>query len=257
MAATAGWCEPSLGSYGRAPDYAEQIRRLTRFLSPQVARFILSCDDGELLQSRRREITVVFCDLRGYTAFAEATPPDEVMAMLRRYHESLGRVITDFDGTLERFTGDGIMVYFDDPPVDAQAARAVRMAVRMRERLRPLCTSWRERGHLLDVGIGIALGPASVGTVGFEGRYDFAAIGPATNLGARLCAHAAPDQILICHRVYAAVRRLVHADPVGRLALRGFECDVTAYSVRGLTGEGAPAALESSSASGYDTARRA
>jgi len=219
-------------------DHDEQIRRLKRFLSPQVTRFILSCDEDELLQCRRREITVVFCDLRGYTAFTETTAPDDVMTFLRMYHRLLGRVITDFNGTIERFTGDGIMVYLDEPPIEAQAENAVRMALRLREGLAELCALWRRWGSDLDFGIGIALGLASVGTVGFEGRYDYAAIGPVTNLGSRLCARAARGQILINQRVYAAVQGMVDADLAGSLDLHGFHSRVTAYFVRDLKANG-------------------
>ena len=239
-------------------DPAEQIRRLKRFLSPQVARFIMSCDERELLQCRRREVTVVFCDLRGFTSFSEVAAPDVIMTVLRMYHEALGRLTIEFDGTVERFTGDGIMVYFEAPPIETQAARAVRMAVRMRARVRELCAAWRRWGHDLDVGMGVALGFASVGTVGFEGRYDYAAIGPVTNLGSRLCAHAAPGEILISESVYAAVRHLVDACPVDGLVLRGFPSRVIAYAVRDvITGASGPdACLESPTATGYDTGHR-
>jgi adenylate cyclase len=216
------------------PDYAEQVRRLKRFISPQVARFILSCNEGDLLQCQRREITVAFGDLRGFTSFAEAVPPEHLMAVVRMYHEVLGELIVEFDGTLERFTGDGIMVYFDEPPVEEQAERALAMAIRMRARVGDLCARWRRRGHQLDFGMGIAQGPASVGAVGFQGRYDYAAIGPVTNLSSRLCGHAGPGQILISQPVYRAIQRMVDAERVDGLALDGFPSEMTAYSVRDL-----------------------
>lgn len=214
--------------------HGEQIRRLRRFLSPQVAAFALSGDETELLQVKRREITVVFCDLRGFTAFAEVAAPEDVMDVLRRYHHALGSLVTAFDGTLERFAGDGIMVYFDQPTVEQQVAKAVRMALHVRERVSTLCALWRRWGYDLDVGIGIALGFASVGTVGFEGRYDYAAIGPVTNLASRLCARAAPGQILISQRLYASAQNTVDVEPVGNLTLPGFHGPVAAYSIRGL-----------------------
>jgi adenylate cyclase len=237
---------------------AEHVRRLQRFLSPQVRRFILSCDDQQLLQSQCREVTVVFCDLRGFTSFVESAPLEDVMMVLRTYHQVLGRLTAHFNGTLERFTGDGIMVYFDEPPVAEQAARAVRMSIHMRSGVRELCRRWRRRGYELDVGIGIALGLASVGTVGFEGRYDYAAIGPVTNLGSRLCAHAAPGQILISQRAYTAVQHLVDAEPVEALPLRGFRSRTVAYDVRDLKPEAVDgfAVLESSGVDGYDTVCR-
>jgi class 3 adenylate cyclase len=214
--------------------HGEQIRRLKRFLAPQVAQFALSCDETELRHVKRREITVLFCDLRGFTAFAEVAAPEDVMEVLRQYHHTLGSLVTAYDGTLERFTGDGVMVYFDQPAVETQAAKAVRMALRVRERVGQLCAVWRRWGYDLDLGIGIALGFASVGTIGFEGRYDYAAIGPVTNLASRLCEHAAPGQILISQRLYASIQHTVVADPVGSLTLGGFHGPVPAYSVRGL-----------------------
>ena len=214
--------------------HGEQIRRLKRFLAPQVAQFALSSDETELLRMKRREITVLFCDLRGFTAFAEVAAPEDVMEVLRRYHHTLGSLVTAYDGTLERFTGDGVMVYFDQPAVEKQVAKAVRMALRVRERVGQLCAVWRRWGYDLDLGIGIALGFASVGTIGFEGRYDYAAIGPVTNLASRLSAHAAPGQILISQRLYSSIQATVAAEPVGNLTLGGFHGPVPAYSVRGL-----------------------
>jgi adenylate cyclase len=238
--------------------HPEQVRRLKRFLSPQVTRFILSCDEQQLLQSQYREITVVFCDLRGFTSFVESAPLEDVMMLLRAYHRVLGRLIVRFNGTLERFTGDGMMIYFDEPPVAEQALRAVRMGLQMRSAVRELCRRWRGRGYELDIGVGIAVGLASVGTVGFEGRYDYAAIGPVTNLGSRLCAHAAPGQILISERTYGAVQDLVDAEPVGGLSLRGFRSRTVAYDVRDLKprGPAGSAILESSGVDGYDTVCR-
>ena len=158
------------------------------------------------LRTHRREITVVFLDLRGFTGFAETAEPEEVMGVLREYHEAMGRLILEHEGTLERFTGDGMMVFFNDPvPVDNPAERAVRMAVAMRDRVRELRAGWRKRGHDLDLGVGIAQGYATIGAIGFEGRWDYGAIGTVTNLAARLCAEAQGGQILITSRVAAAV----------------------------------------------------
>jgi adenylate cyclase len=213
----------------------ERIGRLKRFFSPQLAELIVSTGEEKLLESHRREVTVVFCDLRGFTAFAETTEPEEVMEVLREYHTALGELIFRFEGTLERFAGDGLMVFFNDPvPCPDPAPRAVRMAVAMRQRVGELTGTWRKRGHQLDFGVGIAQGYATLGKIGFEGRFDYAAIGPVTNLAARLCDEAAGGQILISQRVYAAVDGLAMAERVGELWLKGFVKPVPAFSVHEL-----------------------
>jgi class 3 adenylate cyclase len=201
----------------------ERVGRLKRFLSPQLADLIVSSGDERLLESHRREITVVFCDLRGFTAFAETAEPEEVMGVLREYHAAMGALIFQFEGTLERFAGDGLMVFFNDPVLCPDpAARAVRMAVAMRERAGELAALWRKRGHQLAFGVGIAQGYATLGKIGFEGRFDYGAIGTVTNLASRLCDEAKGGQILLSQRVYAAVEELVEAEPVGEVALKGF-----------------------------------
>ena len=195
----------------------ERARRLRRFLSPQVAELVMSSGDESFLESHRREITVVFCDLRGFTAFAETVEPEDVMLVLGEYHAALGDLVHRYEGTLERFTGDGLMVFFNDPlPCPDAPERAVRMAVAMRNRVATLAEGWHRMGHDLDFGVGIAQGHATLGRIGFEGRFDYAAIGNVTNLAARLCAEAGPGQILISQRVYAAAEDLVTAEPVGR-----------------------------------------
>jgi adenylate cyclase len=210
----------------------ERIGRLKRFFSPQLAELIVSTGEEKLLESHRREVTVVFCDLRDFTAFSEITEPEEVMEVLREYHTALGELIFRFEGTLERFAGDGLMVFFNDPvPCPDPAARAVRMAVAMRQRVGELTGTWRKRGHQLDFGVGIAQGYATLGKIGFEGRFDYAAIGTVTNLAARLCGEAAGGQILISQRVYAAVEALAVANQVGELSLKGFVNPVPAYNV--------------------------
>ena len=215
----------------------ERVSRLKRFLSPQLAELIVSSGDEKLLESHRREITVVFSDLRGFTAFAETAEPEEVMGVLREYHAAMGTLIFQFGGTLERFAGDGLMVFFNDPlPCPDPAQRAVRMAVAMRERAAELAGTWRKRGHQLDFGVGIAMGYATLGRIGFEGRFDYGAIGTVTNLASRLCGEARGGQILISQRVHAAVEEVVQAEPVGEVALKGFHRPVATYNILRLKG---------------------
>ena len=210
----------------------ERLERLKRFFSPQLAEMIVSGDADDPLKSHRREITVVFLDLRGFTSFAETSEPEEVMGVLREYHAEMGRLILEHEGTLERFTGDGMMIFFNDPvPVPDAPARAVRMAVAMRQRVDELLVRWRKRGHDLDFGVGVAQGYATIGAIGFEGRLDYGAIGTVTNLAARLCGEAKPGQILISQRVYGAVEDSVDVEELGGLTLRGFSKPVPAFNV--------------------------
>ena len=213
----------------------ERMGRLKRFLSPQLAELIVSSGDESFLESHRREITVVFCDLRGFTAFAETTEPEVTMSVLRHYHEVLGDLVFRFEGTLERFTGDGLMVFFNDPiPCADPAIRAVRMGLAMQNDVADLAEGWRRSGHDLGFSIGIAQGYATLGRVGFEGRFDYAAIGTVTNLAARLCDAAAAGQILVSQRVHAGVEDLVHATEVSELQLKGFSRPINAYEIVGL-----------------------
>ena len=213
----------------------ERIGRLRRFLSPQVAELVMRDGDESVLEGHRREIVVLFCDLRGFTPFAETSEPEEIMGVLREYHAALGDLVHRYDGTLERFTGDGLMVFFNDPlPCEDAAERAVGLAVAMRGRIRDLAASWTARGHDLAFSIGIAQGFATLGRIGFEGRFDYAAIGSVTNLAARLCAEAAPWEVYVTQRVQAAMGSRAVTDPVGDLTLRGFSRPVSVFSVRGL-----------------------
>ena len=213
----------------------EGMDRMKRFFSPHLAELLVSSANERLLESHRREVTVVFCDLRGFTAFADTAEPEEVMEILRQYHTAMGELIFYFEGTLERFTGDGLMVFFNDPvPCPDPAARAVRMAVGMHQRMRELTETWRQSMHQLDFGVGIAQGYATVGMIGFEGRVDYAAIGSVTNLAARLCAEAGGGQILISQRVFAGVQALVHAEPQGELSFKGFRQPLPVFNVVGL-----------------------
>lgn len=218
----------------------ERVGRVKRFLSPQLAELIVSSKDESLLESHRREITVVFCDLRGFTAFSETAEPEEVMGVLGEFHRAMGEEIFRFEGTLERFAGDGLMVFFNDPfPCPDPGARAVRMALAMRERVGELARSWQKRGHRLGFGVGIAQGYATLGKIGFEGRFDYGAIGIVTNLASRLCDEAQAGQILLSQRVYAAVEELVEAEPLGEVTLRGFLKAVSTFNVLRLKGLGA------------------
>ena len=213
----------------------ERMGRLRRFLSPQIADLVLSSGDESFLESHRCEITVVFCDLRGFTGFAETVEPEDLMLVVRQYHAALGDLVHRFEGTLDRFTGDGVIAFFNDPlPCPDAPARAVRMAVAMRNRISALAEEWRRLGHDLQFGVGVAQGHATLGRVGFEGRLDYTAMGTVTNLAARLCAHAGPGQILISQRVFAAAEDIVTAELVGELELRGFSRPTRAYNVLGL-----------------------
>ena len=213
----------------------ERLGRLKRFFSPQLAELIVSGGAEDPLKSHRREVTVVFLDLRGFTAFAETAEPEEVMGVLREYHAEMGRLILEHEGTLERFTGDGMMIFFNDPvPVPNPAERAVRMTLAMRDRVDELVGRWRKRGYRLDLGVGIAQGYATIGAIGFEGRLDYGAIGTVTNLAFRLCGEARPRQILVSQRVLGAVEDLAEIEPVGELLLKGFSKPVPAFNVIGL-----------------------
>jgi class 3 adenylate cyclase/CheY-like chemotaxis protein len=213
----------------------ERLTRLKRFFSPQLAELIVGGDAEDPLKSHRREITVVFLDLRGFTAFAETAEPEEVMNVLREYHAEMGRLVLEHEGTLERFTGDGMMIFFNDPlPVPNPAERAIRMALAMSERVAVMAQGWRKRGFDLDFGVGLAQGYATIGAIGFEGRWDYGAIGTVTNLAARLCGEAKPGQILVSRRMVGTVEDLVEAEPVGELSLKGFLRPVTVFNVVGL-----------------------
>jgi adenylate cyclase len=210
----------------------QRVNRLRRFLSPQVAELVIDSGDDSFLSSHRREIVVVFCDLRGFTAFAESSEPEEVMAVLAEYHAALGELIFRYQGTLERFTGDGLMVFFNDPiPLDKPAQRAVEMALAMRDRIETLVGGWSRLGHDLGFGVGIAQGYATLGRIGYEGRFDYAAIGSVTNLAARLCAEAQAGQVLVSQRVFSAVEDIVVGESVKDLELRGFSRPVRAFSL--------------------------
>ncbi len=219
----------------------DRMDRLKRFFSPHLADLIVRGGDEDPLKSHRREVTVVFLDLRDFTAFAESAEPEEVMGVLREYHAEIGPLVLESEGTLERFTGDGMMIFFNDPlPVANASERAVRMAVAMRARVDALRAEWRRRGFELHLGVGIAQGPAMLGAIGFEGRWDYGAIGTVTNTAARLCAEALPGQVLVSTRVLADVESIVLAEAVGELSLKGLSRPVPAFNVVGLRGPAPP-----------------
>jgi adenylate cyclase len=212
----------------------ERVGRLKRFLAPQLAEMIVSKGDEGILELHRRDIVVVFCDLRGYTAFAETAEPEEVIALLREYHAALGPLVSRFEGTLNQFSGDGLMVFFNDPlPCPDPAERAVRMAVEMRAAVGELRSGWRRHGRDLGFGVGIAQGYATLGRIGFEERVDYTAIGTVTNLAARLCGEARDGQILLSKRVAAAVEGNIGLEEIGSLALKGLSQAVAVYNVAG------------------------
>jgi class 3 adenylate cyclase/putative methionine-R-sulfoxide reductase with GAF domain len=212
-----------------------QRTELARFLSPQVAELISSKDGEQLLAGHRAYITCLFFDLRGFTAFAETAAPEELLDVLREYHAALGELIPAHEGTLEHFAGDGMLVFFNDPlPVADHELRAVRLALAAQERLAELGETWRKRGVELALGAGIEAGYATVGRIGFEGRYDYGVVGPVTNLASRLSTRATAGQILIGQRLFAAVEEAVETAPAGKLELKGFGRPVAAYEVLGL-----------------------
>jgi class 3 adenylate cyclase len=212
----------------------ERMGRLRRFLPPQVADLIVASGSEERLESHRREITALFCDLRGFTGFSESSDPEDVIALLRDYHAAVGEIIIKYNGTLERYAGDGVMVVFNDPlPVENPALQAVLMALEVRDALGALTATWSRLGHEIGFGIGIAHGFATLGTIGFEGRFDYAAIGTVSNVASRLCDEAKPGQILISPRVLMKVENAVEVEPIGEFELKGIRRPLVAYNVIG------------------------
>ena len=213
-------------------DELGRVGRLKRFLAPQLAELIVSHGDEKILESHRRDIVVVFCDLRGYTAFTETAEPEEVLDFLREYHGALGPLVSQFEGTLDQFSGDGIMVFFNDPvPCPDPAERAVKMAMAMREEAGKLITTWRRDGCELGFGAGIAQGYATLGQIGFSERSGYTAIGTVCNLAARLCAEAKDGQILISSRVARAVEAVARLEDLGNLELKGLRRPVAAFNI--------------------------
>lgn len=233
----AGWNRDLEARVAEGIEQVDRLSRMKRFFSPQVAEMITAGDAGDPMRSHRANITVVFIDLRGYTAFTGDAEPEEVMLVLREYHADMGRLINKHNGTVERFAGDAIMIFFNDPvPLANPAEAAVRLATDMHAAFAERVTQWQKRGFDLQIGIGIAQGYATVGIIGFEGRLDYGAIGAVCNLSARLCAEAKAGQTLVQQRVLSGVEDLVEWEPVGPLALKGIPRPVTAFNVLRLRG---------------------
>jgi adenylate cyclase len=213
-------------------DQIQRMSRLKRYLSPQVAETILQSEDYNLFKGHRRDITVVSLDLRGFTAFSDSAEPEEVLALLRSYHAEMGDLIFKFEGTLERFAGDGIMVFFNDPiPCEEHTEKAVRMAVEMRARVKQLRQEWLNKGYDLDLGVGLAADFATLGTIGFEGRMDYGAVGNVTNLAARLCGEAKGGQVLTNQKTLSKIEHLIEAEFLEELHLKGFARPVPAFNI--------------------------
>jgi adenylate cyclase len=233
----AGWNRQLEARVAAQVDELGRVGRLKRFLAPQLAELIVSQGDEKILESHRRDIVVVFCDLRGYTAFTETAEPEEVLEFLREYHGALGPLISQFEGTLDQFSGDGIMVFFNDPvPCLDPAERAVKMAMAMREAAGKLIAAWRRHGSKLGFGVGIAQGYATLGQIGFSDRSGYTAIGTVCNLAARLCAEAKDGQILVSSRIAEAVEAVARLEDLGDLELRGLRRPVAAFNVVQNTG---------------------
>ena len=217
----------------RLLDAVERQRsELSQFVSPQVAELLSSEEGQQLLAGHRAYISVLFADLRGFTAFAETAAPEELFELLREYHALIGELLPRHGGTLEHFAGDGVMVFFNDPaPIANHELRAIKMALSLQERFGTVATAWDKRGMELGLGIGIATGYATLGRIGFEGRYDYGALGPVTNIASRLSTHARPGQVLISPHVFAAAENEVDAEPIGEVELKGFARPVRAYAV--------------------------
>jgi adenylate cyclase len=219
----------------RQVDLIERMSRLKRYVSPQLAETVLKTDDTDVFKCHRREITAIFLDLRGFTAFSDHAEPEEVMALLRTYYMEAGKVIFKFEGTLEYFAGDGMMVFFNDPvPCGNHAEKAVRMSLEIRDRVKDLRTAWLKKNYNLDLGTGLATGDAAVGHIGFKDRMNYGAVGKVINLAARLCGEAKGGQILTTEKTLSKVENLVNAEPLEELHLKGFDHSVNAFNILSL-----------------------
>jgi adenylate cyclase len=226
------WNRTLIEKVSQQMDLIERMGRLKRYFSPQLADSILFSDDPDLFESHRREITAIFLDLRGFTAFSDSAEPEEVMALLRSYHTEMGKLIFEFGGTVEHFIADGLMVFFNAPvPCEDHTEKAVRLSLGMRDRVKELRTGWLQKGYDLDLGIGLVAGYAAVGNIGFEGQADYAAVGNVTNLASRLCGAAKGGQILTDQKTLAQIENLVEAEPLEEMHLKGFVRPVRASNI--------------------------
>ncbi|MDP2378663.1 adenylate/guanylate cyclase domain-containing protein [Reyranella sp.] len=222
---------------GEQVEELERVGRLRRFLAPQLAQAIISAGDEKMLENHRREIVAMFCDLRGFTGFSETAEPEDIMALLAEYHGAIGPLIRKYEGTLDRFTGDGMLVFFNDPlPCPDAPDRAARLALEMRDAVAALSVGWNRRGHRLGFGIGMAQGYATLGRIGFEDRFDYTAIGAVVNLAARLCAEAADGQVLVSGRLAAAVEDVADVEDLGERELRGMARPMAVANLQKLKG---------------------
>ena len=226
------WNRTLIQKVSEQTDLIERMSRLKRYLSPQLADYILQSDDADCFKSERREITSIFLDLRGFTAFSDGAEPEEVMALLRSYHMEMGQLIFKFGGTVEHFVADGLIVLFNDPlPCADHTEKAMRLSLAMRDRVKELRAGWLQKGYDLDLGIGLAAGYAAVGNIGFEGQMDYGAIGNVTNLASRLCGAAKGGQILIDQKTLTQIEHLVEAEPLEEMYLKGFVRPVRAMNI--------------------------
>lgn len=229
------WNRTLIEKVSQQMDLIERMSRLKRYLPPHLADSILKSDDPDLFKSHRREITAIFLDLRGFTAFSDSAEPEEVMALLRSYHTEMGKLIFEFGGTVEHFIADGLMVFFNDPiPCEDHTEKAVQLSLAMRDRVKELRAGWLQKGYNLDLGIGLAAGYAAVGNIGFEGQMDYGAVGNVTNLASRLCGAANGGQVLIDQKSLTQIANLVETESLEELYLKGFVRPVRAFNIVGL-----------------------
>ena len=229
-----GWNQKLEARVKKQVKQLERLSRLKRFFSPSVADAIAAGSEG-LLEPHRREITAVFLDLRGFTAFTDRADPDDVLDLLRAYHATLGRLVEEHGGTLEHFAGDGIMIFFNDPlPVERAAEKSVRMALSLQKAFTPISAAWAKLGHEVGLGIGIAQGEATLGVIGFENRWEYAAIGNVPNLAARLCGAARAGEIILDAQTEREVAHMADTEPMGTLTLRGFAQPVAAFRLKSI-----------------------
>jgi adenylate cyclase len=235
LGALQDWNRSLVERIGRQTDLIERMSRLQRFISPQLAETVLKSDDADLFKCHRREITAAFLDLRGFTAFTDQAEPEEVMDLLRSYYREVGKALFRFEGTLESISGDGLLIFFNDPvPCENHAEKAARLGLEIRDRVKGLRAGWLKKNYDLDIGIGLATGDAVVGNIGFENRLNYGAVGRVINLAARLCGEARGGQILTTEKTLGKLANIVEAEPLAELHLKGFVQAVSAFNILSL-----------------------